>query len=179
MEGRRTRLDIAREKLTQEVYIELKSQGLKDTEIIKQLGIATDVFYKLKKKFDLSKLSQQDKPVQVSTAEIVWIDKRPGASNNSEPLVIIGKRFVVNAAARELLGSNGVKIGVMKQKVVLAPCDGENCYKVSGKKSASIGGNGLIKSLLGLGLTEGTYRISKDDNGYLVGCKEVSNGNTL
>lgn len=173
METKKTQLDIAREKLTQDVYLELKDQGLKDTEIIKQLEIAAGAFYKLKKEFTIGdRLSQQDKP------EIVWVDKRNFGTSSNEPMVVIGRRFSINVAAKKLIMTNGVKIGVMGDSLVLAPCNSDDCYKISGSKGATIGGKGLLKGLAQLGVTAGKYLLTKDQNGYLVGCKEVIDNGT-
>jgi len=49
---RKTRLEVARGKLTKEVYMELRAQGLKDKDIMNRLEIAVDVFYRVKKEFN-------------------------------------------------------------------------------------------------------------------------------
>ncbi|TYO95143.1 hypothetical protein [Desulfallas thermosapovorans] len=51
---KKTRLEVAREKLSKEKYLKLKGEDLKDKEIMEQFDIPNDVFYVLKKEWGLT-----------------------------------------------------------------------------------------------------------------------------
>jgi hypothetical protein len=50
----KTRLEIAREKLTKELIVQLKSEGLGDKRIREKYGVANAVYYRLKKEYGLT-----------------------------------------------------------------------------------------------------------------------------
>lgn len=176
--AKKTRLEIAREVLTKEVYLELRAQGLKDTEIISKLGIANDVFYKIKKEFGLleqvnQKQDQVDQPV---TPQVIWVNK--AFVTDSRPIITLDKSFKLNSTAKDFIAADFIKIGVMGRYLVIAPCrNAGGCYKMQRKRhSATIGGERLPRVLQELGLTQGKYQLTKDDqNGWWIG-EKVSEG---
>lgn len=58
-EQNKSRLEIAKEKLTKEIYLQKKAEGLTDLKIMRELGIPNDVFYKLKKIWGLTGQDKQ------------------------------------------------------------------------------------------------------------------------
>ena len=192
MNPRKTRYEIAKDKMTREVYLDLKAQGKKDTEIGRQFDIAFDVFFKLKKEYQEQDANQgepvinqdtitqdteqaetiQDNPIQTepNDHQIIWIDKD---ICDKRPTCKIGRDFRLNVASKKLIAQvEYIRIGVRNNKLIIAPCQGEEvgCYKLNKEKhSAGIGGDKLLRQLKKLGIGEGRYLLTKNGKGWLVG----------
>jgi DNA-binding CsgD family transcriptional regulator len=65
---KKTRLEIAREKLSKSEYIWLRAQGKTDRDIIRQFGMHTATFYKLKGEWGLTGQSQTAEKISEKTA---------------------------------------------------------------------------------------------------------------
>lgn len=59
---KKTRPELAREKINADEYLKMKDKGQSDIDIMKRLEIPNDVFYTLKKEWGLTGAKQQDKP---------------------------------------------------------------------------------------------------------------------
>jgi hypothetical protein len=217
---RKTRYEIAKEKMTRELYLQLKSEGKRDAKIASEFDIAIDVFYKLKKEYE--SLADQEQNTEVTgqdtagqDAEITDQDAECNADADSvtndtenvtndadsvtqdsdsvirdtqtvnhEPIWInknsydqltckIGKDLRLNVASRNNLENiEYIRIGVLNNRLIIAPCqEGESgCYKLNKEKhSAGIGGNRLLYQLKKLGIGEGRYLLTKNEQGWLVG----------
>jgi len=186
--SKKTQIETAREKLTKEVYLEFKAQGLKDAAIIKRLDISNVNFYKIKKEFGQLE-SDKTGLSECSIAELSEFDNTDSTDHNQDPAqseitwitkdlcyqiptVKIGSSFRFNAASRKLIAADYVKVGVVSNRLIIAPCQekDQGCYKLNhGKHSAAIGGDRLLRVIQKLGITPGRYQLTKNDQGWWVG----------
>lgn len=177
--AKKSREDIAREKLTRKVYDDLQAQDMSDLKIMKQLGVANDVFYKIKKEWGLTQAgrrAQTKHPVKDQTPsvkpQVIWI---PKDARYEIPIVTVENRFRFNTVATKILAMEHIRVGVLDGKLIVAPGEQEDisCYKLHVKDhAATIGGNKLLEKLKEAGLALGKYQLTKDDqNGWWVGEK--------
>lgn len=178
-----TRYEIDKEKISKEEYFKLIAQGKTDKQIISELDIRQDIFYRIKKEWGLVGKGKVVPPDNMSPVSTDQVEPSPAVKVVTEepevewavPFKPIDKKPVVRVsdkgisinsyALKEMSNIRFVKVGVIKTGLlVIQKGDGPGCYTIGineTKKakgcSAKIGGGSLAKFLADRDIKPGRY----------------------